>query len=170
MSNKQARIKSMKNTTFESAMNSSSFASTESAAQKKAFLTKRNLFYRETFFWLERNYFFAAAECVARIERYHEALEKNGKIKITPIAGNDCKITIDGIPGYHICDNENSWRCAKILSESAQSIISMHKERRDNAIEKLKEYILKVSGRIITDEEREAILRINKILSYEHEK
>ena len=46
----------------------------------------------------------------------------------------------------------------------------MHKERRDNAIEKLKEYILKVSGRIITDEEREAILRINKILSYEHEK
>lgn len=34
MSNKQARIKSMKNTTFESAMNSSSFASTESAAKK----------------------------------------------------------------------------------------------------------------------------------------
>lgn len=32
----------MKNTTFESAMNSSSFASTESAAQKKAFLAKRN--------------------------------------------------------------------------------------------------------------------------------
>ena len=42
MSNKQARIKSMKNTTFESAMNSSSFASTESAAQKN---TKLNDIY-----------------------------------------------------------------------------------------------------------------------------
>ena len=42
MSNKQARIKSMKNTTFESAMNSSSFASTDSAAQEN---TKINSIY-----------------------------------------------------------------------------------------------------------------------------
>ena len=160
----------MKNTTFESAMNSSSFASTESAAQKKAFLAKRNLFYRETFLWLEKNYFFAAAWYIARIERYYEALEKIGKIKITPIAGNDCKITMAGVPGYHICDYKNSRRCVKILRESARSIISIHRERRDNAIAKLKEYILKVSGRIINDEEREVILRINKVLSYEHEK
>lgn len=150
-------------------MNSSSFANTESVAQEKAFLAKRNLFYHETFLWLERNYFFAAAGHVARIERYYEALEKIGKIKITPIAGNDCKITMAGVPGYHICDYENSERCATILRESARSIISMHRERRDNSIAKLKEYILKASGRIITNEEREAILRINKVLSYEHE-
>lgn len=174
MSNKQARIKSMKNTTFESAMNSSSFASTESAAQKNELLMnikaidKVKLYY-EIWGWLEdHNYWDLSHKMYDVYYYYHVRIERNIKVSIEE---NDKEriITVDG--EKLTCNLNVDYRfISKLLHDGINAYIKRLCKYRDESLDYLREFVENSYGKDLLDGKKPTVIvKIETVLEAEQE-
>lgn len=171
MSNKQARIKSMKNTTFESAMNSSSFASTESAAQKNKSLMNIKTFdkvklYYEIWQWLEDYHYWELSDAMYNVYYYYVVVERNIKISIN----NDTEhiIVVDG--KKLICNSEVDCRfISQLLHYGRKTYMNLLCKYKDEGLNYLKEFVKNSCNKDLLDGEKAAIVKIETVLKAEQE-
>lgn len=173
MSNKQARIKSMKNTTFESAMNSSSFASTESAAKKNEPLMsieasdKVKLYY-DIFSQLEN---FGDYDLIGAMYDvyyyYHVVAERNIRISIN----NDTEhiITIDW--KKIIGNSDVDYRfISQLLHYGRRTYINLLRKYKDESLNYLKEFVENSCKEDLSDIDEATIAKIETVLKAEKRK
>lgn len=171
MSNKQARIKSMKNTTFESAMNSSSFASTESAAKKNKSLMNIKTFdkvklYYEIWQWLEDYHYWELSDAMYNVYYYYVVVERNIKISIN----NDTEhiIVVDG--KKLICNSEVDCRfISQLLHYGRKTYMNLLCKYKDEGLNYLKEFVKNSCKEDLSDIDEAAIAKIETVLKAEQE-
>lgn len=172
MSNKQARIKSMKNTTFESAMNSSSFASTESAAKKNEPLMcikaidKVKLYY-EIWQWLENCHYWELSDAMYNVYYYYVVAERNIKISIN----NDIEhiIAVDGKKLIGNSDVDYQF-ISQLLRYGRRTYINLLRKYKDESLNYLKEFVENSCKEDLSDADEAAIVKIEAVLKAEKSK
>lgn len=172
MSNKQARIKSMKNTTFESAMNSSSFASTESAAKKNESLMSIKAFdkvklYYEIWRWLEDCHYWELSDAMYNVYYYYVVAERNIRISIN----NDTEhiITIDW--KKIIGNSDVDYRfISQLLHYGRKTYINLLRKYKDESLNYLKEFVENSCKEDLSDADEATIAKIKTVLKAEKRK
>lgn len=173
MSNKQARIKSMKNTTFESAMNSSSFASTESAAKKNELLMnikaidKVKLYY-DIWQWLEEYCYWELSHKMYDVYYYYYVrVERNIKVSIEE---NDKERIITVDREKLTCDLNVDYRfISKLLHDGINAYIKRLCKYRNESLNYLKEFVKNSDAKSLYGNETAAIVKIKTVLKAEQE-
>ena len=174
MSNKQARIKSMKNTTFESAMNSSSFASTESAAQKNEPLMsieasdKVKLYY-DIFSRLENFGYRELADAMYCVYYYYRVVAEL-YIKVS-IAENDNERIITVGREKLTCNlNVDYQFISQLLRYGRRTYINLLRKYKDESLNYLKEFVENSCKEDLSDVDEAAIVKIETVLKAEKRK
>lgn len=175
MSNKQARIKSMKNTTFESAMNSSSFASTESAAKKNESLMsivasdKVKLYY-DIFSWLEDFGYRELANAMYNVYYYYHLLVAEHYINVS-IAENDNECIITVGREKLTCDLDVDYRfILRLLTYGRKTYIDLLRKDKDESLNYLKEFVENSCKEDLSDVDEATIAKIETVLKAEKRK
>lgn len=172
MSNKQARIKSMKNTTFESAMNSSSFASTESAAQKNKSLMNIKTFdkvklYYEIWQWLENCHYWELSDAMYNVYYYYVVSERNIKISIN----NDIEHII-AVDGKKLIGNSDvDYRfISQLLHYGRRTYVNLLYKYKDESLNYLKGFVKNFCKEDLSDIDEATIAKIETVLKAEKRK
>ena len=172
MSNKQARIKSMKNTTFESAMNSSSFASTESAAKKNESLMSikaidKVKIYYEIWQWLEDHNYRDLSNAMYNVYYYYHHLVAERYIKVS-IAENDNECIITVGREKLTCDLDVDYRfILRLLHYGRKTYIDLLRKDKDENLNYLKEFVENSCKEDLSDRNIAAIAKIETVLKAE---
>ena len=165
----------MKNTTFESAMNSSSFASTESAAKKNEPLMsieasdKVKLYY-DIFSWLKNFDYRDLADAMYDVYYYYYLLVVERNIKVS-IAENDDEriITVDG--EKLTCDLDVDYRfILRLLTYGIQAYIDRLRKYKDESLNYLKEFVENSCKEDLSDVDEATIAKIETVLKAEKRK
>lgn len=164
----------MKNTTFESAMNSSSFASTESAAKKNESLMsiegsdKVKLYY-DIFSWIENFGYRDLADAMYSVYYYYHVVAEL-YIKVS-IAENDNeriitigreKLTCNLSVGYHFM--------LRLLHYGRQAYISRLCKYKNENLNYLKEFVENSCKEDLSDVDEATIAKIKTVLKAEKRK
>lgn len=159
----------MKNTTFESAMNSSSFASTESAAQKNESLMsikamdKVKLYY-QIWRWLEDYHYWDLWDAMYNVYYYYVVSERNIKISIN----NDTEhiIAVDG--KKLICNLDVDYRfISQLLRYGRKAYINLLRKYKDESLNYLKEFVENSCKEDLSGVDETTIAKIETVLKAE---
>lgn len=161
----------MKNTTFESAMNSSSFASTESAAKKNESLMKiktldKVKLYYYIWSWFENFCYWELSDAMYNVYYYYVVAERNIRISIN----NDTEhiITVDG--KNLICNSDVDCRfISQLLHYGRKTYMNLLCKYKDEGLNYLKEFVKNSYGKDLLDGEKAAIAKIETVLKAEQE-
>ena len=173
MSNKQARIKSMKNTTFESAMNSSSFASTESAAQKNVCstyvkITGKIKLYHDIWWWLEDHFYGSLSDKMYDVYIYYKLVEEFGKISVSENE-TECTITV-GRNNKFTCHPDTDYgTIVDFIEVGIKDLLNQQKIRKDRSLAYFKKLVTKSYGKNLTDLKKERNIKLEMALEAEQE-
>lgn len=159
----------MKNTTFESAMNSSSFASTESAAKKNESLMSIKAFdkvklYYEIWRWLEDCHYWELSDAMYNVYYYYVVAERNIRISIN----NDTEhiITIDW--KKIIGNSDVDYRfISQLLHYGRKTYINLLRKYKDESLNYLKEFVENSCKEDLSDVDEAAIVKIETVLKAE---
>lgn len=172
MSNKQARIKSMKNTTFESAMNSSSFASTESVAKKNEPLMiveasdKVKLYY-DIFSQLENFGDYDLIDAMYNVYYYYHLLVAERYIRVS-IAENDNEYIITVGREKLTCDLDVDHRfILRLLHYGRKIYIDLLRKDKDESLNYLKEFVENSCKEDLSGVDEATIAKIETVLKAE---
>lgn len=174
MSNKQAWIKSMKNTTFESAMNSSSFASTESAAKKNEPLMsieasdKVKLYY-DIFSRLENFGYRDLADAIDDVYYYYHVVAEL-YIKVSIAENNNERIITVGREKLTCNPNVDYHFMLRLLHYGRQAYIDRLRKYKDESLNYLKEFVENSCKEDLSDRDIAAIAKIETVLKAEKRK
>lgn len=174
MSNKQARIKSMKNTTFESAMNSSSFASTESAAKKNEPLmsieasNKVKLYY-DIFSRLENFGYRELANAMYCVYYYYRVVAEL-YIKVSIAENNNERIITVGREKLTCNLNVNYLLISRLLYYGMQTYFDRLRKYKDESLNYLKEFVENSCKEDLSDVDEATIAKIEAVLKSEKRK
>ena len=174
MSNKQARIKSMKNTTFESAMNSSSFASTESAAQKNEPLMsieandKVKLYY-DIFSRLENFGYRELADAMYCVYYYYRVVAEL-YIKVSIAENNNERIITVGREKLTCNLNVDYRFISRLLHYGRQTYFDRLRKYKDESLNYLKEFVENSCKEDLSDVDEATIAKIETVLKAEKRK
>lgn len=119
------------------------------------------------YWWFEDHYMFSAAGYVAKIERYYKSLESFGRMKASHDSDGNGLISIGKDGKRVICDYDDRETILHLLTEGAKVELIRAKKERDRSIEQLKKYVSRSYGKELTDEQKEAIIRIEIVLECE---
>ena len=159
----------MKNTTFESAMNSSSFASTESAAKKNEPLMSTKAFdkvklYYEIWQWLENCHYWELSDAMYNVYYYYVVAERNIKISIN----NDIKHIIAVDWKRPIGNSDVDYRfISQLLRYGRRTYINLLRKYKDESLNYLKEFVENSYGKDLLDGEKAAIVNVETVLKAE---
>ena len=173
MSNKQARIKSMKNTTFESAMNSSSFASTESAAQKNVCstyvkVTGKIKLYHDIWWWLEDYFYGSLSDKMYDVYIYYQLVEEFGKISVSENE-TECTITV-GRNNKFTCHPDTDYgTVVNFIEVGIKDFLNQQKIRKDRSLAYFKKLVTRSYGKNLTDLKKERNIKLEIVLEAEQE-
>lgn len=162
----------MKNTTFESAMNSSSFASTESAAKKNESLMSIKAFdkvklYYEIWRWLEDCHYWELSDAMYNVYYYYVVAERNIRISIN----NDTEhiITIDW--KKIIGNSDVDYRfISQLLHYGRKTYINLLRKYKDESLNYLKEFVENSCKEDLSDADEATIAKIKTVLKAEKRK
>ena len=159
----------MKNTTFESAMNSSSFASTESAAKENKSLMNIKTFdkvklYYEIWQWLENCHYWELSDAMYNVYYYYVVSERNIKISIN----NDIEHIIAVDRKKLIGNSDVDYRfISQLLHYGRRTYMNLLCKYKDEGLNYLKEFVENSCKEDLSDVEKAAIVKIETVLKAE---
>lgn len=159
----------MKNTTFESAMNSSSFASTESAAQENKSLMNIKTFdkvklYYEIWQWLENYHYWELSDAMYNVYYYYVVAERNIRISIN----NDTEHIIAADGKKLIGNSDVDYRfISQLLHYGRKTYVNFLRKYKDESLNYLKGFVENFCKEDLSDVDEATIAKIETVLKAE---
>ena len=163
----------MKNTTFESAMNSSSFASTESAAQKNVCstyvkITGKIKLYHDIWWWLEDHFYSSLSDKMYDVYIYYKLVDEFGKVSVSENE-TECTITV-GHDNKFTCRPDTDYgTIVDFIEVGIKDLLNQHKIRKDRSLAYFKKLVTRSYGKNLTDLEKERNIKLEMALEAEQE-
>ena len=151
-------------------MNSSSFASTESAAKKNELLMDTKAIdkvklYHDIWWWLEDYFYGDLSNAMYDVYYYYLFIERDREISVSK-SKTECVSTVN--EEKLICDPDTDYPfILKFLQDGMKSIIYRLGIEKDKSLNYLKEFVKNSYGKDLSDDEKVAIVKINTVLEAE---